>query len=301
MVNRKVIIKIVILTGLTLTNIYFFKGMGITKTIEEKKLYVYSIKEFLSFLKKIGYRDYSINNSFNITRNSVGTELRFFNEKRKTLIVSCEGLIKEVEIPSNKVWLDDRYQTLAWYDAKTDQVNYKDGTIGKPPFMIDKRADPSGVYFLRVKSIINKDEVNSTAIYSIDAPQEILFEINNFFGKRIFSKNNRVYVFGDFYIERDLQTDLYIFERNGNSLHQLEKIIIPRPLKSPAPFVLEDFDPSGGEALFTDTHDFGRADLYIYNLKTHELKRIGKEPFGGGYGFYLQCDIIKRVMEKNKE
>jgi hypothetical protein len=304
MAHKIIKVKFIIISILMLSNIDLSFGMGAVNTMEEKRLYIYSTKELLYFLKEIGYSEFPIRNYFNISRNSNGTELRFidvYGDKKKALVVSCDGSVKEIEIPSNDVWLNDEYQPLAWYDYKTGRVYYKNGTSEKPPFMVDKRADPSGIYFMKRKSTINKDKTNSTTIYSINAPQVPLLELQDIIGERIFSKNNKVFIFGNISEERDQQTYLYIFERKGNDLIQLQKVTIHRPRKSPAPFILEDVCSWEDEALFADTHDMGRSDLYVFSLRTHELRKIGKEPFGGGWGFYLQCDILKNVTEAQKK
>jgi hypothetical protein len=122
-----------------------------------------------------------------------------------------------------------------------------------------------------------------------------------FHGYNVFRKDDKVFMFGNYFDTRDEQEELYTFQIKNDELIQTEKLIIQRPRKSPAPFYVKDFSPWTDEVLFADVHDFGRAEWYLFNLKTHEMKRIGKEPWGGGWGFYLQCDIVKEVTKKFKE
>ncbi len=276
-------------------------GMDSMDSNSGKKLYVYSRTELLKFLREIGHTEYPLRSVTDITRNSLGTELRIFNGGKKALIISCGGTIKEVDLPSKDTWLNDELQPLAWYDSGIKRVLYKGGRNDLPPYPGNKDADPAGVYFFKVdvKSPTNKDIAIGTSIYSIEAPNLALAKIMEFHGHRIFSKNGKVFIFGDYYQRRDEQWELYIFERKGQELVQVEKVVIPRPRKSPTPFYMEDLSPWADEALFNDTHDFFlyRTGLYTFNLKTHEMKKLGTKPFGGGYGFFLQCDIIKKFKE----
>ncbi|MDP1992149.1 MAG: hypothetical protein Q8K00_14145 [Syntrophales bacterium] len=282
-------------------------GMGSLHEPDGKGLYFYSWREVNSFLKEMNYSSYETNHWLDIRRNATGTELliiKMLKSNGKALVVSCNGSIKEIDIPSNNVWLNEEYQALAWLDWKEKNVvvRYRNGQAEKlSNFRVDKRADPSGLYFMKSKMTIARDEYDSTLIYSIDAPLEPLVEIRDFFGQRIFSKGNKVYLFGNYYGDRDKQYDFYVFERKGTTLTQQDKVIIRRPREAPTSFFVRDFSPWDDDVLITDSRDFGRSDLYLYNIHTKELKKIGKEPFGSGCGFFLQCNIIQKVVNEQKK
>lgn len=303
MKNGGNIFKIIIICWILLLTINQSLGTESMDLKNMNKLYVYSRNDLLTFLKEIGHPEYKLISVTDVRRNSLGTELRFF-QGQKALIISCGRFVKEISLPSNYVWLNDENHPLAWYDTIKNQVYYNNGMSEKPPFMADYRADPTGIYFMKsVEGSLQKEIPDGTAIYSIDAPDVPLAIIMEFHGQRIFSKDGKVFVFGNYFDRRDQQMEMYIFARKGHELVQLEKVIIPRPRKSPTPFYTEDFCPWKDEVLFADPHDFFllRTELYTYNIKTHEMKKIGNKPFGGGYGFYLQCDIIKKVTEEYKK
>jgi len=268
------------------------------KASEGRGLFLYSGSEITKFLEKAGHSNFQPKSAFDLRRNSTGTELFFINTaENRVLIISCAGTIKEIEIPSNLIWIDDRYQALAWVDKKDWKVHYKHGQTEEPPFMADKRADPSGTYFMKIiESAEHKGLSDGTSIYSIENPQMPLATIMKFHGQRIFSKDSKVIVIGNYYDTRDEQSEIYIYERKDKALAQVEKEIVRRPHKSHASFAVADLNPWGDEILFIDVFDFPyRSVWYSYNMTTHEMKKLDKMPYGGGYGFYLQCDIIKTV------
>jgi len=306
MIRKKTVFAFIIVFVLMIPTFRQSSGMGSMNRIEGKGLYFYSKSELVRFLEERGYSDYKPKSDHYIRRNSVGSGLWFidvYSRKKKALLVSCNGSIKEIDVPSSLVWLNDESQALAWFDIDKGRVYYKNGRSEEPPYMADNRADPTGIYFMKsIESSISKGISEGTAIYSIEAPNIELAKMMKFHGHRIFSKDGKVIVFGDYFDSRNEQSEMYVFERKSNELVQVEKVIIRRPHKSPAPFVVEDLSPWGDEALFVDVHDgLSRSEIYIFNLKTHEMKKIGKEPFGGGWGFYLQCDIIKKVTEEQNK
>jgi hypothetical protein len=279
-------------------------SMDSSYTSGDGKLYFYSRNKLLKFLKKISYPDYDIKATWDIARSADGTSLIFFSwSKNKALIVSCNNTIKEMALPgtpswdSRPIWIDNKYQVIAW--ANKGEIYYENNKK-EESCDANKIINTSGIYFIRdIKSSDNKDISIGTAIHSIKSPEEPLIRLLKFHGNRIFVKNNKIIIFGDYYIERENQTEMYAFEIKRDGLIQSEKLIIHRPNKSPAPFLVVDYSPWDDEVLFSDVHDFpSRSEWYVYKIKTQEMKRIGKEPIGGGWGFYLQCDIVKKVTEK---
>ncbi len=274
---------------------------------ENKELQLLSNRELSSFLKKIGYPGFNVKASWDISRNPDGTVLRFFNwSKNKVLSVSCKGLINEVDLPGTPTWADrsiwfnDKQHVVAWYEKGSIQFN-KEIAEEKVIKSIIK-ANLPGLYFLKpIYLPTNKDMWDGVAIYSIERPDTLLAKVMKCHGHRIFFKNDKVYLFGSYFNTRDIQKDLYIFQKKNNELELLDKVIIPRPEKSPAPFHVQDFNPWSDEVLFVDVYDLPfRSVWYVYNLNTCEMKKVGKLPYGGGWGFYLQCNIIKNVLEKHR-
>jgi len=269
---------------------------------EEWKLRFYSHRRLVAFLKNMGFSGYTLKTSQEVTRNSKGTALKFINWKRKTAVIaSCDGSLEEINLPSNHVWLDDQNRPLAW--LYEDKVYYQNGMVEDPPFIADQRADPAGIYFMKpVVSEKDKRTTEGTSVFSIQSPDVPVVTIWRFHGKRVFSKGNRVFVFGNYFDTRKDQSELYIFQSKGKKLVQLEKVIIRRPHTSPAPFIVEDFSPWSDEVLFCDVHDgLSRSEWYLFDLGTRVMKRIGKEPFFGGRAFFLECDVMKRVVEREKK
>jgi hypothetical protein len=299
---KRIIISVIMVVIILLAVQTF--GMSAMEVNDEKRIYIYNRSELSNFLKEMGFIGYPVT-YFDTTRNSLGTEVRIFNSMKKAVILSCSGYIGELNLPSGSVWLNDESQVLAWKDK--NQIYFNNGGVEKPPLSYactNKASDPAGIYFIKaIKSPANNRTTIGTAIHSIVSPEAPLVKIMEFHGHRIFSKNNKVFIFGDYFDKRDEQSKMYIFERKGQALMQLEEVIIRRPEKSPAPFIMEDLCPWDDEALFVDTHDFflSRDELYTFNLKTHEMKKIGHLPFSGGYAFYLQCDIIKKVKKEEQK
>ncbi len=262
---------------------------------DEKRLYIYSSRELKSLLDDAGYSDYR---AWDISRNLDGSSIFLYNwGKKKALVVSCDGSIRESDLPKesrhddNSVLFNNKHQVIAWhYNGK---VNFNNGISKEEAFKVAERTNQAGGYFLT-------KEIFSREIYSIEKPDIPLAKFMNFYGHRLFTKNDKIIVFGG-YKNQDTQEEMYIFNRKGNDLIQEEKLIIQRPGKSPAPFNVIDVNPWDDEILFKDVYDMPyRSIWYVYNYKTHELKKLGKVPLFGGEALYLQCDIIKKATEKLK-
>lgn len=284
-------------------------AMGSKNRSSGKGLYLYSGKEISQFLEKIGYPNFPIKTSWDVLRNADGTALRFFNwSDNKAVVVSCYGVIKEIVLPgeatwsARTIWFNKAHEVIAW--VAEGKVHYKNGMSTCPESKAHCSDDLSGEYFMKLPSFspsLPRRVLFTTEIYSIDKPDAPLYKIR-LHGRRIFSKNDKVLVFGHSCDDGDSTKDtirVHTLERRPSKLIPIEEVIIRRPERSPAPFNVEDLSPWNNEVLLVDVHDFPyRSVWYVFNLKTHEMRRIGKEPFGGGWGFYLQCDIIKEVTEK---
>jgi hypothetical protein len=300
-----------VVMGIIILQPYSSVAMGTKRLPEGKGLYIYSDREISSFLKDKGYSDYWMSTGKIVARNSDGTELRFFSQsKRKVVTAACDGSIKELDIPGFPTWLNDKHDAVAWHDWDKSIVHYKNGMIEKisKAFGRGSGPDPSGNYFMKYSSPsydIPLSQSCKSEIYSIERPDSPLATVAVCGVRRIFVKDAKVFLFGYDYREdnfNNIDITASIFRQENDRLLQVEKMTIRPPRNSSAPFYVEDFSPWHDEVFLIDVHDMPiRSVWYSFNLKTHEMKKIGKVPFGGGYGFYLQCNIIKEVMKKQKE
>jgi hypothetical protein len=284
-------------------------AMGTIIMPEGKGLYIYSNRELSNFIKDIGYPDFWAKSGTIVSRNSNGTELRFFSKlKKKVITVSCDGSIKELDIPGFPTWLNDNHDAVAWHDWDKSVVYYENGMHDNisEAFGRGSGPDPSGNYFVKYSSPsygIPLSESCSTEIYTIKGPDSPVATVAVCGIRKIFSKADKVFLFGNDYHEKihnDKIITVHIFQKNNDGLMQVETIAIQPPRISPAPFYVEDFSPWDDDVLLIDVYDMPRRSVWhSFNLRTHEMKEIGKVPFSGGMGFYLQCNIIKEVIEKH--
>jgi hypothetical protein len=264
-----------------------------------KSLYIYSSIELLRFFRKIGREDFWKNCCVTLSRNSNGTALRFVNDSEdKAVIVTCDGRVESRDLPDSPAWLNDDNEIVAWHKGERGLVYYQNGTSEKISIAFGPHngPDPSGSFFMK-----HPLDSNFTEIFSIDQPEAPLAKVVNASGEKIFVKEDKVYLFAS-NIKHNVQTELYVFEKKEKTLSLEETVAIKRPKQSPAPFNVRDFSPWGNEVLFSDVHDFpSRSVFYVFNLENKEMKKIGKEPFSGGWGFYLQCDVINEVLQKQQQ
>ena len=316
MISKKIEIVLAIVAVLTLTTFNLSFGMGSMNGKDAKGLYVYSSRELSAFFKDIGYQDIWYND-IRISRNSNGTALRFMNEdKKKIIIVTCDGSVKVVDSPGNLAWLNDANQVIVWV-AWTDNKSvayYSDGTSEKTPFSPEHGPDPSGKYFIKDQSSskvvsLNKSYYTSlescyTSIYATERPNMPLAKVDVCGVTKIFYKDNKVFLTGRRYRDNKWQgEEILVFRETGNTLEQIDNVIVPDPnKKSSMLFYAMDLSSWNDEVLYLDAHDFpSRSIWYSFNLQTHQLNKVGKVPWFGGQAFYLQCDILKKVIEEQKK
>jgi hypothetical protein len=273
----------------------------------ENKLYIYSDKELASFMKDIGYQNLW-HNDMRISRNSDGTALRFLNEdKRKILVVTCDGSVKELDSPGPIAWLNDANQVIAWVTWTDNKgvTHYANGMSEKTPFSPEGGPEFSGKYFVKERlgsSTSPLSESCYTNIYTTERPNIPLAKVDICGTTKIFYKDNRVFLTGSQYLNGIWQEEeIRIFMEKGNTLEQIDRVIVPSPAKSSTHFYAMDFSPWDDEMLYMDFYDFPiRSIWYKFDLKTHQLNEVGKVPWFGGRAFYLQCNIIKNASEAKK-
>jgi hypothetical protein len=129
-------------------------AMGSKNIPDGKGLYFYSIKELSSFLKDIGYPDYSVKWEKDITRNSNGTAIMVFKWSKikgyQSIVILCDGSVKEINLPSRSVWLNDKYEIIAWYENGV--IHFKNGIDREEAFKSAIRTHLGGGYFIKKKT-----------------------------------------------------------------------------------------------------------------------------------------------------
>ncbi len=282
--------------------------IGAENRIEKKRFYIYSDRELSVFFKNIGYQDLW-DNDMVISRNSDGTVLRFLNgRKGKILIVTCDGSVKVVDSPGYLAWLNDANKVIAWitWTDNTSKVHYANGMSEKLPFSPQGSGpDHSGKYLIKENLNVPASQSCNTSIYATERPEILLATVDVCGASKIFYKDNKVFLTGRQYRDGNLQEEeIRVFRVKGNALEQMDRIVVHSPNKSKPVmlFYAVDLSPWDDEMLFIDFYDFpARSIWYSFNLKTHQLNKVGKVPWFGGRAFYLQCDIIKKVILESQE
>ena len=152
-----------------------------------QKLYFYTESDWKKILRQLGYTE-KLHWKGYVRRNSNGTSLRFFFEK-KAVELFCDGSVKEIPLPENWVWLNDDGETVALFDG--DYIYYKNGVVEKRTGINMYDIDESGTYFTKYLP------APDSPIFHIDDPLNPIFTIKNFGVNRIFYGNGFIYVFGE--------------------------------------------------------------------------------------------------------
>lgn len=271
---------------------------------EKRTLYIYSNKELSKFFKKIGHQDLWYND-IRISRNSDGTALRFLNEsKKKILIVTCDGSIKVIDSPGYLAWLNDTNHVIVWFDDKSI-VHYANVFSERRSFSPYSGPDPSGKYFTKDSPdlpAIPLSESCYTSIYATEQPNLLLAKVNICGATRIFYKDKKVFLTGKQYHNGSRQEEeIRVFIEKGNTLEQVDRIIVSDQNESLKHFYAVDLCPWDDEMLFIDASDFpARSIWYTFNLRSHQFKKVSKVSWSGGCAFYLKYDIIKEAIQKKK-
>jgi len=281
-------------------------SMGTRQETQGKGLYLYTNREVLRFLNAIGYSDDSILESPDISRNSDGSALRFVDRERKlVIIVACDGSIRHQEVPGYPVWFNDEHQAVAWHHRDSGTVHYRNGITEKivGSFPPSRGPDPSGSYFMKFPPIFPPRPLNLkciTTLYSIENPDVPIAELAMCGVQKIFLKDAKIFVFGkDFsHHENTVEKRLtaHIFQNRNGEMIEVQQIKMKPPGSR---FYAVDLSPWTDEVLLIHPRDFpSRSVWHVFDLNTREMKTVGKEPYSGGWGFYLQCDIIAKVSEE---
>lgn len=222
---------------------------------------------------------------YSVERNSSGTSLRLGDISAKyKVIMSCDGSIKKVDIPSTASWLNDSNEVVAW--KETGNVYYKNGYSEKGNFVVDNGTDPSGAFFWK------KMGDNKAGLFSIEKPFDPLV-ILDAFRLRIFKKNDEIYIFG----QKNKNTiDAYLFKLEADGIMKIDEYTISREKEASSPFWIVDYNVNTQDVVLIDVYDLPmKSKWYIYNNREKRLKKIGN---AFDSGFFLMCDILKVFSSK---
>lgn len=304
--NTKTLLLILLIIMVAVVSVNKLHAMGTHGSVDEKKLYIFSTRELSKFFKGIGYPDLWYND-IRISRNSDGTALRFMNErKKKIIIVTCDGNTTILDSPGYLTWLNDANQVIVWltWTDNKSMAHYINGMSEKLPFHPQGGGpDPSGKYFIKTDLNSPASQSCHTSIFLTEKPNIPVAKADVCGATRIFYKDAKIFLTGRQYRDGNLQDEeILVFKEKENAVELIDRIIVPSPNKSNILFYAIDISPWDEEMLFIDAYDFpARSIWYSFDMKTHQLKKIGKVPWFGGQAFYLQCDIMKRATERVKE
>ena len=259
-------------------------------------LFLYSRDDLAAFLKKQGAA-YAVNNLFRVDRNSSGTLLYFYFEGREALVVGAKE-VQRLKQPGRAAFLNDAGKFVAWTDDFNKGINFADGSNLKlAPFAAFGVDSGGGYYFTQSGS-------GPTEIYGISKPRTVLASVN-FEARKIFVKNQRVYLFGS--NRRNIRGpgDYEVFEVIGNIFNispqglkfEIE-LRIPRPSRPGAsPFTVLDLDPYSDQMLLLDAFDDPfRSQFYLGQLNSNKLAHLGADKHS--YAHFLKYDLIKGALLK---
>jgi hypothetical protein len=267
-----------------------------TKILSNQRgLHGYQKKEIESFLDSIGCsKEYGRD----IRRTSNGSSLIFFSRKyKKAVMVSCDGEIRKIDLPGSRAWINDQLEIIAWSE---DKETFFASGLRQEGILNMYGTDPGGKYFLaRPRWYPAKPMSELTQIYSIDNPRSPLYEIRmKDPNSRIFVKNEKVILIGKAPENANILM-CYFFSEQGAKLIKVDEKEIIRPQEATSPFNVVDINPWADEILVVDSRDFPlRSKWYVFHIETQQMEYIEKS---FSFGFYLQCDILRRVEAQRQQ
>lgn len=273
------------------------------KSEGERGFYSYSMKDISNFMESIGRKELSGFNWYYVTRNSDGSALRIgVQKKRKLIIAKCNGEIEEINTPGELILVDNNNQVIGWLDRPRDEAHFKDKILVRGPFWQYGDIDPGTLYFTETKTVLRGFD-----IYEIAFPLKHLGSVNEDgrIVQALYAKDDLIYIFTDDVSVRcrnnlTCPIVLYVFKNKRYKLEEYDKISINKiPTFFPSRFYVKDMSPWSDEVMFVESYDFpNRSKLHQYDLNTKKMQKIG---YLQDYGFYLQCDILRKIMAKKIE
>lgn len=258
------------------------------------KFYDYGGFRLLRCLRQNGYEVDAINHT---DRSSNGRILRIFDTEDRVFLLSCDGTVAVKGLSGKDTrWLDDGNQIIAWIDRPGEKMIFRNGYT--EDLLWYYRFDPSGKYLSkekRYKSVGDRlvRTENEIRIFSVDDPAKPIITIGDvdYWNLCLFAKEDVIYIFAS---TNDDKNTIFIIHKDDQRYILQETITVPNPTHSKR-FAVRDFCPWADEAMFVEPEDWPfRSKLYSFNLRTREMKRVGKER---GWGLYLRCDILDQCTE----
>jgi len=254
------------------------------------------------FMEAMGYEELAGFNWYDVTRNSDGSALRIgVQKKRKLIIAKCNGEIEEINTPGELILVDNNNQVIGWYDRPRDKTHFKDNILVRGPFWQFGNIDPGTRFFTETKTVLRGFDIYEIAfplkhLGSVDEDGRIV--------QALYAKEDLIYVFTEDFSFRcrynqDCPIILYVFQDKKYKLEGIDKITINKISSIfPTGFHVVDMAPWSNEVVFIEHYDWPNQSKYHqYNLETKDMKKIGNAE---ALGFYLQCDILQKIMEEKK-
>jgi len=268
----------------------------------ERGFYSYGMKDISHFMESIGHKELSGYNWYDVTRNADGSALRIgVQERRKLIVAKCNGEIEEINTPGELILVDNNNQVIGWLDRPRDEAHFEDKILVRGPFWQYGDIDPGTRYFTETKTVLRGFD-----IYEIAFPLKHLGSVDEAgrVVQALYTKEDLIYIFTeDVSVRcRNNQTCpivLYVFKNKRYKLEEYDKVAINKiPTFFPSRFYMKDMSPWSDEVIFVESYDFpNRSKLHRYDLNTKKMQKMG---YLHDYGFYLQCDILRKIMaEKN--
>jgi len=268
----------------------------------ERGFYSYSMKDISHFMESIGHKELSGYNWYDVTRNADGSALRIgVQERRKLIVAKCNGEIKEIDTPGELILVDNNNKIIGWYDRPRDEAHFEDKILVRGPFWQFGDIDPETRYFTETRNWLRGFDIYEIAfplkhLGSIDEAARIV--------QALYAKKDKIYIFTEDVSVRctekmNCPVTLYIFKNKKYKIEELDKVTINKiSTFLPSGFYVVDMSPWSNEAVFIEHYDWpNRSKYHRYDLNTKDMKKIG---YACDYGFYLQCDILRKIMADKK-
>jgi len=268
----------------------------------ERGFYSYSMKDVSIFMEAIGYSELSGYNWYQVTRNSDGSALRIgVQGKRKLIVAKCNGDIEEINTPGELILVDNNNEVIGWYDRPRDEAHLQDMILVSGPFWQFGHIDPGTRYFTETKTVLRGFD-----IYEIAFPLKHLGSVDEAgrIVQALYAKEDLIYIFTEDFsfrcrYNKACPIELYVFKNKRYKLEEVDKIVINKiSTFLPSGFHVVDMSPWSNEAVFIEHYDWpNRSKYHRYDLDTKDMKKIG---YADALGFYLQCDILRKIMAEIK-
>jgi len=221
-----------------------------------------------------------------IQKNSSGTSLKLGSlMSANKVILSCDGSIGTVAVPSSDSWIDENGELVAWWIRELGVTHYIGG-YSETGRLLLRGMDPSGSYFWKYLG------PRKSGVYSINEPVAPILSLENYH-LHLFQNNDELHVLGN---KSESIIDVNIFKISENELISIGEYEIKWSKGgSPAIFVV-DYNIDTGNVVLVNSYDPPfKSKWYLYNNDQKEFKYLGK---ASDHGLFMGCDITEAVSNK---